>query len=181
MTCCRLERQGNEAAPREASDARYIYTALTVSRHSPSPQISYHLISGARPSGPSLIPIFEILGRRAACSVMDNNDLSSSFIPSAHKPTALLPISRHREHLLYLIETYPVTIVIGETGSGKTTQLPQFLEQAGWCQDGKVVAITQVCKLTQWSLDKILTLMPSLAKEGGRNNSSYQSSRGDEM
>ena len=29
-------------------------------------------------------------------------------------------------------------------GSGKTTQIPQFLAQAGWCEDGKTVAVTQV-------------------------------------
>ena len=71
-------------------------------------------------------------------------DLSSSFIPSLHKPSSLLPIARHRESLLYLVENFPVTIVVGQTGSGKTTQLPQFLEQAGWCEEGKVIAITQV-------------------------------------
>jgi ATP-dependent RNA helicase DDX35 len=71
-------------------------------------------------------------------------ELSTSFIPSLYKPAALLPIARHKETLLYLVETFPVTIVIGETGSGKTTQLPQFLDQAGWTADGKVIAVTQV-------------------------------------
>lgn len=75
-------------------------------------------------------------------------DLSSSFIPSLHKPASLLPIARHRQSLLYLVETYPVTIVVGQTGSGKTTQIPQFLEQAGWCNDGNVIAVTQVGKLS---------------------------------
>ncbi|KAJ5587892.1 ATP-dependent RNA helicase DHX35 [Penicillium hispanicum] len=70
-------------------------------------------------------------------------DLSSSFIPALYKPSALLPIARHKKSLLYLVETYPVTIVVGQTGSGKTTQLPQYLDQAGWCEDGKVIAITQ--------------------------------------
>ncbi|PWY83297.1 P-loop containing nucleoside triphosphate hydrolase protein [Aspergillus sclerotioniger CBS 115572] len=70
-------------------------------------------------------------------------DLSASFIPSLYKPAALLPIARHRQSLLYLAETYPVTIVVGQTGSGKTTQLPQYLDQAGWCADGKAIAVTQ--------------------------------------
>ncbi|KAL2041134.1 hypothetical protein N7G274_006078 [Stereocaulon virgatum] len=70
-------------------------------------------------------------------------DLSNSFIPSLHKPSSLLPIARHRQSLLYLIETFPVTIVVGQTGSGKTTQIPQFLDQAGWCEDGKVIGVTQ--------------------------------------
>ncbi|KAK4547292.1 hypothetical protein LTR36_000947 [Oleoguttula mirabilis] len=66
-----------------------------------------------------------------------------SFIPALHKPASLLPIARHKDALLYTIETFPVTILIGQTGSGKTTQLPQYLEQAGWCNDGKVIAVTQ--------------------------------------
>ncbi|KAL1999906.1 hypothetical protein VTN02DRAFT_3820 [Thermoascus thermophilus] len=70
-------------------------------------------------------------------------DLSSTFIPSLYKPAELLPIAQYRQSLLYLIETYPVTIVVGQTGSGKTTQLPQYLDQAGWCADGKVIAVTQ--------------------------------------
>lgn len=71
-------------------------------------------------------------------------DLSTSFIPALYKPASLLPIARHKASLLYLVETYPVTIVVGQTGSGKTTQLPQYLDQAGWCEDGKLIAVTQV-------------------------------------
>lgn len=71
-------------------------------------------------------------------------DLGASFIPALHKPAALLPIAKHRDALLYLIETNPVTIVVGQTGSGKSTQIPQFLEQAGWCEDGKAIAVTEV-------------------------------------
>ena len=73
--------------------------------------------------------------------------LSDAFIPSLHKPSSLLPIASQRENLLYVIETFPVTIVVGQTGSGKTTQVPQFLEHAGWCAEGKVIAVTQVGKL----------------------------------
>ncbi|AEO71382.1 b1143c91-65e7-45b6-af25-a32a2d9e8f59 [Thermothielavioides terrestris] len=74
---------------------------------------------------------------------MSDFDLGATFIPALHKPAALLPVAKHRASLLYLIETYPVTIVVGQTGSGKSTQIPQFLEQAGWCADGKVIAVTQ--------------------------------------
>lgn len=60
-----------------------------------------------------------------------------------HTPAALLPISQHKQSILYAIETTHFTIIVGETGSGKTTQVPQFLDQAGWCKDGKALAITQ--------------------------------------
>ncbi|TQN75154.1 putative ATP-dependent RNA helicase DHX35 [Colletotrichum shisoi] len=74
---------------------------------------------------------------------MADFDLNASFIPALHKPAALLPIAKHRDALLYLIETKQVTIVVGHTGSGKTTQIPQFLEAAGWCSDGKIIGVTQ--------------------------------------
>jgi len=68
---------------------------------------------------------------------------TDTFIPALYKPSSLLPIARHKEALQYTIETYPVTILVGQTGSGKTTQLPQYLEQAGWCRNGKIIAVTQ--------------------------------------
>ena len=81
-------------------------------------------------------------------SKMADFDISANFIPSLHKSSSLLPIARHRQTLLYLIETYPITIVVGQTGSGKTTQICQYLEQAGWCADGKIIGITQVRSLS---------------------------------
>ncbi|KAK4130855.1 P-loop containing nucleoside triphosphate hydrolase protein [Trichocladium antarcticum] len=74
---------------------------------------------------------------------MSDFDLGAAFIPALHKPAALLPIAKHREALLYQVETFPVTVVVGQTGSGKSTQIPQFLEKAGWCADGKIIGITQ--------------------------------------
>ncbi|KAK4506985.1 hypothetical protein PRZ48_000719 [Zasmidium cellare] len=71
-----------------------------------------------------------------------------SFIPALHKPSSLLPIARHKEALLYTVENHQVTVLIGQTGSGKTTQLPQYLEQAGWCNDGKVIAPRRVAATT---------------------------------
>ncbi|CAN9156793.1 unnamed protein product [Alternaria alternata] len=73
----------------------------------------------------------------------EDGDIESALIPSLYKPSALLPIAQLKDQLLYTIETYPVTIVVGETGSGKTTQIPKFLLEAGWCNGGQQIAITQ--------------------------------------
>ncbi|KAG4304670.1 hypothetical protein PORY_002063, partial [Pneumocystis oryctolagi] len=72
-------------------------------------------------------------------------------IPIINKLTALsikrqrelLPIYHYKNALLYLIEKTPVTIVIGETGSGKTTQLPQYLKEVGWADNGNIIACAQ--------------------------------------
>ena len=81
----------------------------------------------------------------------EEGDIYNGFIPALVKPPSLLPISRHRQSFLYLVESFLVTIVVGQTGSGKTTQIPQFLLQAGWCNDGKLVAVTQVGELLSTS------------------------------
>ena len=54
-----------------------------------------------------------------------------------------LPIAAHRSEILYLVETHATTVIVGETGSGKTTQVPQYLDEAGWTAGGQLVACTQ--------------------------------------
>ncbi|GJN06415.1 hypothetical protein PR202_ga24144 [Eleusine coracana subsp. coracana] len=36
-----------------------------------------------------------------------------------------LPVYKYRKAILYLVERHATTIVVGETGSGKSTQIPQ--------------------------------------------------------
>lgn len=36
-----------------------------------------------------------------------------------------LPIYNNRNHILYLLEKYQTLILVGETGCGKSTQIPQ--------------------------------------------------------
>ena len=45
-----------------------------------------------------------------------------------------LPIFSYRQELLDVIRDNQVVVVVGETGSGKTTQIPQYLHEAGYTQ-----------------------------------------------
>lgn len=47
------------------------------------------------------------------------------------KEQACLPISGFRDSLVEMVSNSQVSIVVGDTGSGKTTQLPQFLLDSG--------------------------------------------------
>ncbi|XP_060799719.1 probable ATP-dependent RNA helicase DHX40 [Neoarius graeffei] len=53
-----------------------------------------------------------------------------------------LPIYQYRHKLIEAVKENQFLVVTGETGSGKTTQLPQYLYQAGLCSDGKI-CVTQ--------------------------------------
>ncbi|KXN87724.1 putative ATP-dependent RNA helicase DHX35 [Leucoagaricus sp. SymC.cos] len=74
-------------------------------------------------------------------SLVQSAPLTSSL--SIQGQRERLPIFQHRTKLLYCIEKYGVTIVVGQTGCGKTTQLPQYLHEAGWTSNGAAVACTQ--------------------------------------
>lgn len=47
-----------------------------------------------------------------------------------------LPIHARREEIIRTIQQHPVVVIAGETGSGKTTQIPKFLIDAGLGQSG---------------------------------------------
>jgi len=63
-----------------------------------------------------------------------------------------LPITAHRTQLLYALEHNSVIVVVGETGSGKSTQIPQFLFENGWCDDGFAVVCTQPRRIAAQTL-----------------------------
>lgn len=46
-----------------------------------------------------------------------------------------LPVFQFREQFLKLVKENQILIVVGETGSGKTTQLPQYLNEAGYSKN----------------------------------------------
>ena len=49
-----------------------------------------------------------------------------------------LPVYTVRDELLRLVKDNQVLIVVGETGSGKTTQLAQYLHEAGYSRLGRI-------------------------------------------
>lgn len=91
--------------------------------------------------------------------VVDDEEGGVLFIPSASssssgygyasidKQRQRLPVYKYRNAILYLVETHSTTIIVGETGSGKTTQIPQYLIEAGWAAGGRLIACTQPRRL----------------------------------
>ncbi|CAK9015279.1 Pre-mRNA-splicing factor ATP-dependent RNA helicase DEAH1 (DEAH RNA helicase homolog PRP2) (Protein EMBRYO DEFECTIVE 2733) (Protein ENHANCED SILENCING PHENOTYPE 3), partial [Durusdinium trenchii] len=49
-----------------------------------------------------------------------------------------LPVYLYKAPLLEAVRDYQVLIIVGETGSGKTTQIPQYLHEVGYSKIGKI-------------------------------------------
>lgn len=54
------------------------------------------------------------------------------------KDRVSLPVYHYRSQFLEAVRDFQVLIVVGETGSGKTTQLPQYLHEVGYTKIGKI-------------------------------------------
>ena len=58
-----------------------------------------------------------------------------------------LPVSAHRAEILAAVRAHPVVVVCGDTGSGKTTQLPKMMLELGRGAKGRRIAVTQPRRL----------------------------------
>lgn len=67
------------------------------------------------------------------------------------KQREFLPVFAVRSQLLNLIRDNPVTVIVGETGSGKTTQLTQYLHEEGYSKYG-VIGCTQPRRVAAMSV-----------------------------
>ncbi|XP_050287198.1 probable pre-mRNA-splicing factor ATP-dependent RNA helicase DEAH9 isoform X1 [Quercus robur] len=86
-------------------------------------------------------------------STVASSSSSSGFgYGSMEKQRQRLPVYKYRTAILYLVETHATSIIVGETGSGKTTQIPQYLKEAGWADGGRVIACTQPRRLAVQSV-----------------------------
>ncbi|KAI9152169.1 Pre-mRNA-splicing factor ATP-dependent RNA helicase prp22 [Paramyrothecium foliicola] len=64
-----------------------------------------------------------------------------------------LPVYAFRSQLIQAVRENQILIVVGETGSGKTTQLTQYLAEAGFTNDG-MVGCTQPRRVAAMSVAK---------------------------
>ncbi|KAI9729894.1 MAG: DEAH-box ATP-dependent RNA helicase prp22 [Claussenomyces sp. TS43310] len=64
-----------------------------------------------------------------------------------------LPVFRFRSELIKAVHANPLLIVVGDTGSGKTTQLTQYLAEAGFANNG-LIGCTQPRRVAAMSVAK---------------------------
>ncbi|KAJ3846928.1 pre-mRNA splicing factor [Lentinula lateritia] len=63
-----------------------------------------------------------------------------------------LPIYAWKDKLIEAVREHQVLIVVAETGSGKTTQIPQYLHEAGFTDGGMKVGCTQPRRVAAMSV-----------------------------
>ncbi len=63
---------------------------------------------------------------------------ASNLSPSEGDRKKKLPIHAYRHELLEAVKGSLCVVITGETGCGKTTQLPQFLHEAGYTREGMI-------------------------------------------
>ncbi|XP_043238204.1 pre-mRNA-splicing factor ATP-dependent RNA helicase DHX16-like [Amphibalanus amphitrite] len=63
-----------------------------------------------------------------------------------------LPVFPFKEDLIQAIRDHQVLIIEGETGSGKTTQIPQFLYHSGFCDNDMKIGCTQPRRVAAMSV-----------------------------
>uniref|UniRef100_A0A8D2P7R4 Activating signal cointegrator 1 complex subunit 3 n=1 Tax=Zosterops lateralis melanops TaxID=1220523 RepID=A0A8D2P7R4_ZOSLA len=103
------------------------------------------------PAAPSA-PVPQAAPSRAPCQ-------PAVFIPVDRTPEIQearlkLPILAEEQVVMEAINENPIVIICGETGSGKTTQVPQFLYEAGYASSNSTIGITEPRRVAAVSMSQ---------------------------
>lgn len=100
-----------------------------------------------------------------------------------------LPVCHEEQSIVEAIKYFPVVIVSGETGSGKTTQIPQFLYESGFCHigpEGKsgakthMIGVTEPRRVAAMSMSKRVAVELNLPESQVSYQIRYESNRTDD-
>ncbi|KAK9464417.1 putative ATP-dependent rna helicase dhx8 [Lipomyces arxii] len=83
----------------------------------------------------------------------NNSSLGKITNLSIKEQRESLPVYKLRQELIDAIREHPLLIVVGDTGSGKTTQITQYLMEEGFADHGKI-ACTQPRRVAATSVAK---------------------------
>ncbi|KAL9243279.1 hypothetical protein vseg_017186 [Gypsophila vaccaria] len=75
-------------------------------------------------------------GKMSSESLLESQ--AKSALEKLQEDRKTLPIYPYRDSLLEAVKEHQILIIVGETGSGKTTQIPQYLHEAGYTKVGKI-------------------------------------------
>lgn len=64
-------------------------------------------------------------------------------LPDIQEARLRLPVLAEEQVIMEAVRENPFVVLCGETGSGKTTQIPQFLYEAGYSSGDKIIGVTE--------------------------------------
>ncbi|XP_044050991.1 probable ATP-dependent RNA helicase DHX37 [Siniperca chuatsi] len=64
-------------------------------------------------------------------------------LPEIQEARLKLPVLAEEQVIMEAVRENPCVVICGETGSGKTTQVPQFLYEAGYASGSGIIGITE--------------------------------------
>jgi pre-mRNA-splicing factor ATP-dependent RNA helicase DHX16 len=79
-------------------------------------------------------------------------DVAEKKAASMEETRKGLPIYQFREEIIQAVQDHQVLIIVGETGSGKTTQIPQYLHEAGYTNNSMKIGCTQPRRVAAMSV-----------------------------
>lgn len=134
--------------PREF-DARYRINVSVCTRDVEERLGKSQQTSKYRSSGPSSRAISDC--RLALLHFLDFSQKQSfAKLAKLRREQKNLPIFQYRDRIAELVRAFPVVVVAGDTGCGKSTQVPQYLLSAGFSS----IACTQPRRIACISLAK---------------------------
>ncbi|RLN91834.1 hypothetical protein BBJ28_00010816 [Nothophytophthora sp. Chile5] len=105
--------------------------------------------------------------RRHGSASPDVPNVENSKPTALARQAALLPAAQHREELLAALAEHQTVVCVGETGSGKTTQIPQFLHACGAYTSAKEAGEARCVAITQPRRVATVSVAQRVAEEMG--------------
>ncbi|KAI5794395.1 P-loop containing nucleoside triphosphate hydrolase protein [Peziza echinospora] len=97
-----------------------------------------------RPPPRRLLPFNQLESKSAQLKEEFDAYMTNAKIEELRRKKSELPMNQYRDQVLKLVASSPVSIIVGATGSGKTTQVPQIIfDQA--IQAGKGASCNIIC------------------------------------
>lgn len=111
-------------------------------------------------------PALKIETEKIVCesTKKEENEVEANFVKTTYVPVLRseeiqkarldLPILQEEYAVMEAIMYKPVVIICGETGSGKTTQVPQFLYESGFTMNNRMIGVTEPRRVAAISMSQ---------------------------